>query len=166
VNPTGAFEIGGPAGDCGLTGRKIIVDTYGGSAPHGGARFRQGPSKVDRSAAYAARLCGKDISPRDSRRNAGAGLYAIGVASRRASWSTPTAPARSPTSSFRNSCSRTSTCARGASSRCSTAAAIYEKTAAYATSARGAEFTWEATDKALALKQAGVRVTWPVRPPF
>src|SRR6478735_6190496 len=56
VNPTGAFEIGGPKGDCGLTGRKIIVDTYGGSAPHGGGAFSgKDPSKVDRSAAYAAR---------------------------------------------------------------------------------------------------------------
>src|SRR5258705_97849 len=56
VNPTGSFEIGGPKGDCGVTGRKIIVDTYGGSSPHGGGAFSgKDPSKVDRSAAYAAR---------------------------------------------------------------------------------------------------------------
>ncbi len=56
INPTGRFEIGGPMGDCGLTGRKIIVDTYGGSARHGGGAFSgKDPSKVDRSAAYAAR---------------------------------------------------------------------------------------------------------------
>ncbi|TAK42555.1 MAG: methionine adenosyltransferase, partial [Betaproteobacteria bacterium] len=62
VNPTGAFEIGGPKGDCGLTGRKIIVDTYGGSAPHGGGAFSgKDPSKVDRSAAYAARYVAKNI---------------------------------------------------------------------------------------------------------
>src|SRR5271156_1348793 len=62
VNPTGAFVIGGPKGDCGLTGRKIIVDTYGGSAPHGGGAFSgKDPSKVDRSAAYAARYVAKNL---------------------------------------------------------------------------------------------------------
>ena len=62
VNPTGSFEIGGPKGDCGVTGRKIIVDTYGGSAPHGGGAFSgKDPSKVDRSAAYAARYVAKNI---------------------------------------------------------------------------------------------------------
>ena len=62
VNPTGRFVIGGPDGDCGLTGRKIIVDTYGGAAPHGGGAFSgKDPSKVDRSAAYAARYCAKNI---------------------------------------------------------------------------------------------------------
>ena len=82
VNPTGRFVIGGPVGDCGLTGRKIIVDTYGGSAPHGGGAFSgKDPSKVDRSAAYATRYVAKNI--------VAAGLadrcqvqvaYAIGVA--------------------------------------------------------------------------------------
>ena len=82
VNPTGRFVIGGPDGDCGLTGRKIIVDTYGGSAPHGGGAFSgKDPSKVDRSAAYAARYLAKNV--------VAAGLadrctiqlsYAIGVA--------------------------------------------------------------------------------------
>ena len=62
VNPTGNFVIGGPDGDCGLTGRKIIVDTYGGAAPHGGGAFsRKRPNKVDRSAAYAARYIAKNI---------------------------------------------------------------------------------------------------------
>ena len=62
VNPTGNFVIGGPAGDTGLTGRKIIVDTYGGAAPHGGGAFSgKDPSKVDRSAAYAARYLAKNI---------------------------------------------------------------------------------------------------------
>jgi len=62
VNPTGRFVIGGPHGDCGLTGRKIIVDTYGGAAPHGGGAFSgKDPSKVDRSAAYAARYVAKNI---------------------------------------------------------------------------------------------------------
>ncbi len=82
INPTGRFEIGGPVGDCGLTGRKIIVDTYGGMARHGGGAFSgKDPSKVDRSAAYAARYVAKNI--------VAAGLadrcevqvsYAIGVA--------------------------------------------------------------------------------------
>ena len=62
VNPTGSFVIGGPDGDCGLTGRKIIVDTYGGSAPHGGGAFSgKDPTKVDRSAAYAARYLAKNV---------------------------------------------------------------------------------------------------------
>jgi S-adenosylmethionine synthetase len=62
VNPTGKFVIGGPHGDCGLTGRKIIVDTYGGAAPHGGGAFSgKDPSKVDRSAAYAARYLAKNV---------------------------------------------------------------------------------------------------------
>src|SRR5438128_5521674 len=82
INPTGSFEIGGPDGDAGITGRKIIVDTYGGAAPHGGGAFSgKDPTKVDRSAAYAARYLAKNI--------VGAGLarrctiqlaYAIGVA--------------------------------------------------------------------------------------
>jgi S-adenosylmethionine synthetase len=81
VNPTGRFVVGGPDGDCGLTGRKIIVDTYGGAAPHGGGAFSgKDPTKVDRSAAYAARYLAKNV--------VGAGLaercviqlsYAIGV---------------------------------------------------------------------------------------
>ena len=82
INPTGRFVIGGPQGDCGLTGRKIIVDTYGGACPHGGGAFSgKDPSKVDRSAAYAGRYVAKNI--------VAAGLadrcevqvaYAIGVA--------------------------------------------------------------------------------------
>lgn len=62
INPTGRFVIGGPTGDTGLTGRKIIVDTYGGSAPHGGGCFSgKDPTKVDRSAAYAARHAAKNV---------------------------------------------------------------------------------------------------------
>src|SRR4029434_2414622 len=61
INPTGKFYIGGPDGDCGLTGRKIIVDTYGGAAPHGGAFSGKDPTKVDRSAAYAARYLAKNV---------------------------------------------------------------------------------------------------------
>ncbi|MFA7596975.1 MAG: methionine adenosyltransferase domain-containing protein, partial [Novosphingobium sp.] len=62
INPTGSFEIGGPDGDAGLTGRKIIVDTYGGAAPHGGGAFSgKDPTKVDRSAAYVARYLAKNV---------------------------------------------------------------------------------------------------------
>jgi S-adenosylmethionine synthetase len=82
VNPTGRFVIGGPQGDCGLTGRKIIVDTYGGAAPHGGGAFSgKDPSKVDRSAAYAARYVAKNVVAAGLARQCQVQLsYAIGVA--------------------------------------------------------------------------------------
>ena len=82
VNPTGRFEIGGPHGDAGLTGRKIIVDTYGGAAPHGGGAFSgKDPSKVDRSAAYAARYVAKNIVAAGLARQCQIQVaYAIGVA--------------------------------------------------------------------------------------
>ena len=82
VNPTGRFVIGGPQGDCGLTGRKIIVDTYGGAAPHGGGAFSgKDPSKVDRSAAYAARSVAKNIVAAGLARQCQVQVsYAIGVA--------------------------------------------------------------------------------------
>lgn len=81
VNPTGRFEIGGPSGDTGLTGRKIIVDTYGGSCPHGGGAFSgKDPTKVDRSAAYAARYVAKNIVAAGLARRCTVQLaYAIGV---------------------------------------------------------------------------------------
>ena len=82
VNPTGSFVIGGPDGDCGLTGRKIIVDTYGGAAPHGGGAFSgKDPTKVDRSAAYAARYLAKNVVAAGLADRATIQLsYAIGVA--------------------------------------------------------------------------------------
>src|SRR5438874_7041967 len=82
VNPTGRFEIGGPHGDAGVTGRKIIVDTYGGAAPHGGGAFSgKDPSKVDRSAAYAARYVAKDVVAAGLARQCQVQVsYAIGVA--------------------------------------------------------------------------------------
>ncbi|SFF68689.1 methionine adenosyltransferase [Duganella sp. CF458] len=82
VNPTGRFVIGGPQGDCGLTGRKIIVDTYGGAAPHGGGAFSgKDPSKVDRSAAYAARYVAKNVVASGLARQCQVQVsYAIGVA--------------------------------------------------------------------------------------
>src|SRR5271156_4724646 len=82
VNPTGNFVIGGPDGDCGLTGRKIIVDTYGGAAPHGGGAFSgKDPTKVDRSAAYAARYLAKNVVAAGLAARCTLQLsYAIGVA--------------------------------------------------------------------------------------
>ena len=82
VNPTGRFVVGGPVGDTGLTGRKIIVDTYGGSAPHGGGAFSgKDPTKVDRSAAYAARWVAKNVVAAGLARRCQVQLaYAIGVA--------------------------------------------------------------------------------------
>jgi S-adenosylmethionine synthetase len=82
VNPTGKFVIGGPDGDCGLTGRKIIVDTYGGAAPHGGGAFSgKDPTKVDRSAAYAARYLAKNVVAADLAERCTIQIaYAIGVA--------------------------------------------------------------------------------------
>jgi S-adenosylmethionine synthetase len=82
VNPTGKFVIGGPDGDCGLTGRKIIVDTYGGAAPHGGGAFSgKDPTKVDRSAAYAARYLAKNVVAAGLARRCSIQVaYAIGVA--------------------------------------------------------------------------------------
>lgn len=84
INPTGRFVIGGPAGDSGLTGRKIIVDTYGGYAPHGGGAFSgKDPTKVDRSAAYAARHIAKNIVAAGLAKRCEIQLaYAIGVARR------------------------------------------------------------------------------------
>jgi S-adenosylmethionine synthetase len=82
INPTGRFVIGGPQGDSGLTGRKIIVDTYGGSAPHGGGAFSgKDPTKVDRSAAYAARWVAKNVVAAGLAKRCQVQLaYAIGVA--------------------------------------------------------------------------------------
>ncbi len=158
VNPTGAFEIGGPKGDCGVTGRKIIVDTYGGSAPHGGGAVSgKDPSKVDRSAAYAARYVAKNI--------VAAGLaakclvqvsYAIGVAR-------PTSVMVTTQGTGKMSDDALSKLViehfdlrpRGIIQMLDLLRPIYEKTAAYGHFGReDKDFTWEATDKALALKQA------------
>src|SRR5439155_6624703 len=82
INPTGRFVVGGPQGDCGLTGRKIIGDTYGGAAPHGGGAFSgKDPSKVDRSAAYACRYVAKNIVAAGLARQCLIQVsYAIGIA--------------------------------------------------------------------------------------
>ncbi len=158
VNPTGRFVIGGPQGDCGLTGRKIIVDTYGGAAPHGGGAFSgKDPSKVDRSAAYAGRYVAKNI--------VAAGLasrclvqvsYAIGVAQ-------PTSVMVETYGTGKVSNEVLTQLVRehfdlrpkGIVKMLDLLRPIYTKTAAYGHFGRDEpEFTWEATDKAAALKAA------------
>lgn len=158
VNPTGRFVIGGPQGDCGLTGRKIIVDTYGGAAPHGGGAFSgKDPSKVDRSAAYAARYVAKNI--------VAAGLasrclvqvsYAIGVAQ-------PTSVMVETYGTGKVSDQVLIKLVRehfdlrpkGIVQMLDLLRPIYTKTAAYGHFGRDEpEFTWENTDKAAALRAA------------
>jgi S-adenosylmethionine synthetase len=161
VNPTGVFEIGGPHGDAGLTGRKIIVDTYGGAAPHGGGAFSgKDPSKVDRSAAYAARYVAKNI--------VAAGLaskclvqvsYAIGVA-RPTSIMVETYGTGKVGDEILTELVKRHFDLRpkGIVQMLDLLRPIYRKTAAYGHFGRDEpEFTWEATDKAEALKaDAGV----------
>ena len=162
VNPTGTFEIGGPKGDCGLTGRKIIVDTYGGSAPHGGGAFSgKDPSKVDRSAAYAARYVAKNV--------VAAGLatkclvqvsYAIGIAK-------PTSVLVTTQGTGKISDEKLSELVqkhfdlrpKGIVQMLDLLRPIYEKTAAYGHFGRDEpEFTWENIDKARALAaDAGIK---------
>lgn len=158
INPTGRFVIGGPQGDCGLTGRKIIVDTYGGSAPHGGGAFSgKDPSKVDRSAAYAARYVAKNI--------VAAGLasrclvqisYAIGVAR-------PTSVMVETYGTGRIADDKLTALVlehfdlrpRGIVKMLDLLRPIYKKTAAYGHFGRDEpEFSWEAADKAQILKSA------------
>ena len=158
VNPTGRFVIGGPQGDCGLTGRKIIVDTYGGAAPHGGGAFSgKDPSKVDRSAAYAARYVAKNI--------VAAGLatkctlqvsYAIGVAR-------PTSVMVTTYGTGKISDEKLGKLVlehfdlrpKGIVQMLDLLRPIYEKTAAYGHFGREEpEFTWERTDKAQMLRTA------------
>ena len=158
VNPTGSFEIGGPKGDCGVTGRKIIVDTYGGSAPHGGGAFSgKDPSKVDRSAAYAARYVAKNV--------VAAGLaskclvqvaYAIGVAKPVSVMVTTYGTGKmSDDALSRLVAVNFDLRPKAIIQSLNLLRPIYRKTAAYGHFGREEpEFTWEATDKALALRAA------------
>jgi S-adenosylmethionine synthetase len=158
INPTGRFEIGGPMGDCGLTGRKIIVDTYGGSARHGGGAFSgKDPSKVDRSATYAARYVAKNI--------VAAGLaerceiqvsYAIGVAE-------PTSISVRTFGTGKISDTKLTELIRehfdlrpyGILNMLDLIKPIYKQTAAYGHFGReDIDLSWERTDKAEALKAA------------
>ena len=156
INPTGRFVVGGPHGDCGLTGRKIIVDTYGGAAPHGGGAFSgKDPSKVDRSAAYAGRYVAKNI--------VAAGLadkcqiqisYAIGVAK-------PTSVMVTTYGTGKIADDKIAALVhkhfdlrpKGIVEMLDLLRPIYQKTAAYGHFGREEpEFKWESTDKAAALK--------------
>ncbi len=158
VNPTGRFEIGGPHGDAGLTGRKIIVDTYGGAAPHGGGAFSgKDPSKVDRSAAYAARYVAKNIVAAGIATQCQVQLsYAIGVAR-------PINVTVYTEGTGRISDEKIAGLVndhfdlrpKGIIRMLDLLRPIYFKTAAYGHFGRDEpEFTWEATDKAQALKAA------------
>jgi len=156
INPTGRFETGGPEGDCGLTGRKIIVDTYGGMARHGGGAFSgKDPSKVDRSAAYMTRYVAKNI--------VAAGLadrcevqvsYAIGVAEPTSisveTFGTSTIPEADITALIREHFDLTP---YGIKEALQLERPIYRATAAYGHFGRN-EFSWERTDKADDLRGA------------
>ena len=156
VNPTGRFVVGGPQGDCGLTGRKIIVDTYGGAAPHGGGAFSgKDPSKVDRSAAYAGRYVAKNI--------VAAGLaskclvqisYAIGVAQPTSVWVTTQGTGKVSDEKIAELVKKHFDLRpKGIVQMLDLLRPIYEKTAAYGHFGRDEpEFTWENTDKASALR--------------
>ena len=156
VNPTGRFVVGGPQGDCGLTGRKIIVDTYGGAAPHGGGAFSgKDPSKVDRSAAYAGRYVAKNI--------VAAGLasrclvqvsYAIGVAEPTSvmvdTFGTGKVSNETLTQLIRKHFDLRP---KGIVNMLDLLRPIYQKTAAYGHFGRDEpEFTWENTDRAAVLR--------------
>ena len=158
VNPTGKFEIGGPMGDCGLTGRKIIIDTYGGAARHGGGAFSgKDPSKVDRSAAYAARYVAKNV--------VAAGLadrceiqvaYAIGVAHPVSLMVETFGTERLERSKIVALVNDHFDLRPGAFRKyLDLHRPIYQKTAAYGNFGReDHDFTWEKTDKADALRDA------------
>ena len=158
VNPTGKFVIGGPMGDTGLTGRKIIVDTYGGAAPHGGGAFSgKDPTKVDRSAAYAARYVAKNIVAAGLADRAQIQVaYAIGVAHPFSilvdCFGTEKLPATRIEELVREHFDlRPAAILRDLDLR----RPIYQKTAAYGHFGRDDhDFTWERTDKAEALRAA------------
>ncbi|MGI2941016.1 methionine adenosyltransferase [Vibrio alginolyticus] len=160
INPTGRFVIGGPMGDCGLTGRKIIVDTYGGAARHGGGAFSgKDPSKVDRSAAYAARYVAKNIVAAGMADRCEIQLsYAIGVAD-------PTSIMVETFGTEKVSHDIIIEAVRqffdlrpyGLQEMLNLLQPIYKKTAAYGHFGRE-EFPWEATDKAALLRDfAGIK---------
>jgi S-adenosylmethionine synthetase len=161
INPTGRFVIGGPMGDTGLTGRKIIVDTYGGAGRHGGGAFSgKDPTKVDRSAAYMARYIAKNIVAAGLADRAEVQLaYAIGVAEpvsvRVDTFGTGKVGEAKLTELVRKNFSLTP---KGIIESLNLRRPIYQKTAAYGHFGRTEpEFTWEATDKAAALaEQAGL----------
>ncbi len=158
VNPTGRFVIGGPQGDCGLTGRKIIVDTYGGASPHGGGAFSgKDPSKVDRSAAYAARYVAKNIVAAGLARQCQVQVsYAIGVARPINVTVYTEGTGKIPDAKIAELVQEHFDLRpKGIVQMLDLLRPIYEKTAAYGHFGREEpEFSWEATDKAAALRAA------------
>jgi S-adenosylmethionine synthetase len=162
INPTGRFVIGGPQGDCGLTGRKIIVDTYGGSAPHGGGAFSgKDPSKVDRSAAYAARYVAKNIVASGLASKAQVQVsYAIGVAQPTSIMVTTFGTGRIADDHLEELVAKHFDLRpKGIIQMLDLLRPIYQKTAAYGHFGRNdPEFSWEKTDRAEALAaDAGVK---------
>ncbi len=158
INPTGRFVVGGPHGDCGLTGRKIIVDTYGGAAPHGGGAFSgKDPSKVDRSAAYAGRYVAKNIVAAGLARKCLVQVsYAIGVAR-------PTSVMVTTHDTGKVSDERLAEIVqqvfdlrpKGIIQSLDLLRPVYSRTAAYGHFGRDEpEFSWESTDKVEALRAA------------
>ena len=163
INPTGAFEIGGPDGDAGLTGRKIIVDTYGGAAPHGGGAFSgKDPTKVDRSAAYAARYLAKNIVAAGLARRCTIQLaYAIGVSAPLSLYVDTHGTGSVPDSELEAAIGRIEKLGgltpRGIRTLLKLNKPIYEKAAAYGHFGRKAEgdyFPWEQLDLVDDLKSA------------
>jgi S-adenosylmethionine synthetase len=158
VNPTGKFVIGGPMGDAGLTGRKIIVDTYGGAAPHGGGAFSgKDPTKVDRSAAYAARYVAKNIVAAGLAARAQIQVaYAIGVAHPMSVLVETFGTEKIPVERIEELVAEHFDLRPGAILRdLDLRRPIYAKTAAYGHFGRDDhDFTWERTDKADALREA------------
>jgi S-adenosylmethionine synthetase len=156
VNPTGRFVVGGPQGDCGLTGRKIIVDTYGGAAPHGGGAFSgKDPTKVDRSAAYAARYVAKNVVAAGLAKRCQVQVsYAIGVAKPTSIMATTFGTSKIPDEKIEELISRHFDLRpKGIVQMLDLLRPIYLKTAAYGHFGRNEPtFTWEKTDRAAALR--------------
>jgi S-adenosylmethionine synthetase len=158
INPTGRFVIGGPHGDCGLTGRKIIVDTYGGACPHGGGAFSgKDPSKVDRSAAYAARYVAKNVVAAGLARQCQVQVaYAIGVAKPMNITVYTEGTGKLPDEKIGALVAQQFDLRpKGIVQMLDLLRPVYEKTAAYGHFGRDEpEFTWERTDRAAALRAA------------
>lgn len=161
INPTGKFYIGGPDGDCGLTGRKIIVDTYGGAAPHGGGAFSgKDPTKVDRSAAYAARYLAKNVVAAGLAKRCTIQLsYAIGVAEPLSIYVDTHGTGKVEEKVLEKALAKVMDLRpRGIRDHLGLNKPIYARTAAYGHFGRAAEpdggFSWEKTDLAKELKAA------------
>lgn len=161
VNPTGKFVIGGPDGDAGLTGRKIIVDTYGGAAPHGGGAFSgKDPTKVDRSAAYAARYLAKNVVAAGLAHRCTLQLaYAIGVAKPLSIYVDTNGTGQVPDDRIERALAQVMDLTpRGIREHLQLNRPVYQRTAAYGHFGRAPDaeggFSWERTDLAEALKQA------------